>query len=265
MSNSLPLRVYNGTEWVNIGVQSGQVLYQNEEPSSPQTGSIWIDSDDETAVLNDQDFLTINSASAIYAPSASPTFSGQVNLPATTNYDGNLLSATLGGKLDTSSYKAGMELITSQSFSAVSSVSINDCFSATYQNYRLIFNGSVSGDVIMQARLRVAGSDNSTANSYVSQDLQAYSTTVAAFRTTSNIIQLFTANVNQRTIGIVDIGNPFSATATAFFGVSNYPFDQASISLVGATHNQTVSYDGLTISPAAGTTTGTIRIYGYRD
>jgi hypothetical protein len=100
MSNTLPLRVYNGNEWVNIGVQSGQVLYQNEQPSSPQTGSIWIDSDDETAVLNDQDFLTINSASAIYAPSASPTFSGQVNLPATTNYDGNLLSATLGSKLD---------------------------------------------------------------------------------------------------------------------------------------------------------------------
>jgi len=100
MSNTLPLRVYNGNEWVNIGVQSGQVLYQNEEPSSPQTGSIWIDSDDETSVLNGNDFLTINSASAIYAPSASPTFSGQVNLPATTNYDGNLLSATLGSKLD---------------------------------------------------------------------------------------------------------------------------------------------------------------------
>jgi hypothetical protein len=99
MSNSLPMRVWSGTEWVNIGVQSGQVLYQNEEPSSPQTGSIWIDSDSETAVLNDQDFLTINSASAIYAPSASPTFSGQVNLPATTNYDGSLLSATLGSKL----------------------------------------------------------------------------------------------------------------------------------------------------------------------
>jgi len=97
--SSLPLRVYDGEKWVNIGVQSGQVLYQNEEPSSPQTGSIWIDSDSETAVLNDQDFLTINSASAIYAPSASPTFSGQVNLPATTNYDGTQLSTTLGSKL----------------------------------------------------------------------------------------------------------------------------------------------------------------------
>jgi hypothetical protein len=100
MSEALPLKIWDGEKWVNIGVQSGQVLYQNEEPSSPQTGSIWIDSDDETSVLNDQDFLTINSASAIYAPSASPTFSGQVNLPATTNYDGNLLSATLGSKLD---------------------------------------------------------------------------------------------------------------------------------------------------------------------
>jgi hypothetical protein len=56
--SSLPLRVYDGNEWVNIGVQSGQVLYQNEEPSSPQTGSIWIDSDGETSVLTSNDFAT---------------------------------------------------------------------------------------------------------------------------------------------------------------------------------------------------------------
>jgi len=56
--SSLPLRVYDGEKWVNIGVQSGQVLYQNEEPSSPQTGSIWIDSDDETSVPNTDIFAT---------------------------------------------------------------------------------------------------------------------------------------------------------------------------------------------------------------
>jgi len=73
MSNTLPLRVYNGNEWVNIGVQSGQVLYQNEEPSSPQTGSIWIDSDDETSVLNGNDFLTLSTASATYLTQSSAT------------------------------------------------------------------------------------------------------------------------------------------------------------------------------------------------
>jgi hypothetical protein len=56
--SSLPLRVYDGEKWVNIGVQSGQVLYQNEEPSSPQTGSIWIDSDSETAVPDSSIFAT---------------------------------------------------------------------------------------------------------------------------------------------------------------------------------------------------------------
>jgi hypothetical protein len=85
MSNSLPLRVYNGTEWVNIGVQSGQVLYQNEQPASPQTGSIWIDSDDETSVLDTNDFLTINSASTTYLTqtSASATYLTQTSASAT--------------------------------------------------------------------------------------------------------------------------------------------------------------------------------------
>jgi len=58
MSNALPMKVWTGNEWVNIGVQSGQVLYQNEEPSSPQTGSIWIDSDGETAVPDSDIFAT---------------------------------------------------------------------------------------------------------------------------------------------------------------------------------------------------------------
>jgi len=51
-------------------------------------------------VQNDLDaYLTQSSASTTYAPSASPTFTGTVALPLTTNYDGTQLSTTLGSKL----------------------------------------------------------------------------------------------------------------------------------------------------------------------
>jgi microcystin-dependent protein len=46
-------------------------------------------------------YLTQTGASATYAPSASPTFTGTVALPLTTNYDGTQLSTSLASKLDT--------------------------------------------------------------------------------------------------------------------------------------------------------------------
>lgn len=64
---AVPIKVWSGAEWLDIGVQGGTVLYQNEQPASPETGMIWIDADSETSVLNDEDYLTISTASATYA------------------------------------------------------------------------------------------------------------------------------------------------------------------------------------------------------
>lgn len=64
---SLPLRVWSGSEWIDIGVQGGTVLYQNEQPASPETGMIWIDADSETSVVDADTFLTLSTASATYA------------------------------------------------------------------------------------------------------------------------------------------------------------------------------------------------------
>ena len=64
---SLPLRVWSGSEWIDIGVQGGTVLYQNEQPASPETGMIWIDADSETSVVDADTFLTQSTASATYA------------------------------------------------------------------------------------------------------------------------------------------------------------------------------------------------------
>lgn len=64
---SLPLRVWNGSEWVNIGVQGGTVLYQNEQPASPQTGMIWIDADSETSVVSTDNFVSPGQLSEVEA------------------------------------------------------------------------------------------------------------------------------------------------------------------------------------------------------
>ena len=54
---ALPLRVWNGTEWVEIGSGLGQVYYQNNQPSSGSTGDLWVDSDGTASSLDPADFI----------------------------------------------------------------------------------------------------------------------------------------------------------------------------------------------------------------
>jgi hypothetical protein len=305
--SSLPLRVYDGEKWVNIGVQSGQVLYQNEEPSSPQTGSIWIDADSETAVLNDQDFLTINSASAIYAPSASPTFSGQVNLPATTNYDGNLLSATLGSKLATTvttkgdlitygtaparlgvgtngqvltadsgqtlgvkwaDAAGGLTLITSESFSAVSSVSVNGCFTSTYDNYQVIVTAVGSSATVVAFNYRVrASSTDLTANEYI---YAGTNVTNAAGPNRDYLAAtssgLFGVIANYQSLASITMAYPQDAKNTVMHSqYSGAGTSSAQYGVFQGLVTNTNAYDGITIYPASGTISGELRIYGLKD
>ncbi len=61
------------------------------------------------------------------------------------------------------SLSSGLVLLNTTSFSAVSSQSVNDVFSATYENYFLLVRTTASSDNI-NIRMRVSGSDDSTSN-----------------------------------------------------------------------------------------------------
>lgn len=66
----LPLRVWNGSSWVDVGSGSGQVYYSNTQPASGSTGDLWVDSDGTGSTLDPAEFLTISSASVTYATKA---------------------------------------------------------------------------------------------------------------------------------------------------------------------------------------------------
>jgi len=93
------------------------------------------------------------------APSASPTFTGTVGLPLTTNYDGTQLSTTLGSKLDFTKYPAIITPGTSVSGGATYTVNLT-----AVNNLLIHFEGlSSSGpDAFMSLRL-----NGDSANSYV--------------------------------------------------------------------------------------------------
>jgi hypothetical protein len=149
------------------------------------------------------------------------------------------------------------------SFSAASTVSLNDVFSTTYQNYKVLFTGTASTNIDIQLRLRVSGADNSTASSYVGQYIQGNSTTVTASRGTSTNIVLGIFSDVQRSSLETNIFYPFTATPTNFTSFSSSGESSGLSRYIVGTHNQSTSYTGFTLLTSTGTITGEISVYGY--
>ena len=75
-------RVWSGTEWVNvsspIASPNAVAVYQPTAPSSPVTGQIWVDSDDNASYVWNGSSWGASPNLSLYAPIASPTFTGTV-------------------------------------------------------------------------------------------------------------------------------------------------------------------------------------------
>ena len=156
----------------------------------------------------------------------------------------------------------GLVHINTTTFSAVSSVSLNEIFSSAYQNYQIILTGQGSVYASTNFRLRVAGTDNSTASSYLIQRLAASGTTVSALEATNTYAEFAELQTNP-TAAVMNIFNPAVATPTN--AMTQTIVYQRPILIYGATHTQSVAYDGITIYTLSGTITGTIRVYGYKN
>jgi hypothetical protein len=175
-----------------------------------------------------------------------------------------------GLALPTDTFVSGMVLVNKTDFSAASSVSINNCFSATYENYRIITNVTAagSGDVDIYFRLRASGTDN-TANIYSYQQVYATSTTVAgdAAVTTFWRPNSTSANYPNFTMGILDLFAPQINRITGALNVRSFTTNAGGSYIVNErlVHNTSASFDGFTISTNTSNATGTVRVYGLRN
>ena len=163
---------------------------------------------------------------------------------------------------------AGMDLVNKTDFSAVSSVSLNNVFSSTYDWYKIVAEMSFSTASTALLRYRTAGADNSSA-SYNTQRVVGYSTSsVISSRQLSGTSIIFSDGAT----GVVspvwfDVYSPFRSSITN--GLSMYSFSPSSatpeISVWGSAFAGTTSFDGFSLIAFSGTISGTIRVYGYRN
>ena len=160
---------------------------------------------------------------------------------------------------------AGMGLvhINTTAFSAVSSVSVNDCFTSTFDVYLIVVTGiSSPAATAANIRMRVGGSD-ATGASYSRERLlgsgatASSSTDASATSLTAGVIFDTLSGINQ-----IQISNPAITTNTSFLITGGRT---GSASITGGVHALATAYDGFSLIPASGTITGSVRVYGYNN
>lgn len=185
---------------------------------------------------------------------------------------GNSASVTLpttNGVLATESFAntaGGLVYITGQSFNAVSSLSVNNCFNSNYDNYRIVLRCTSSSSFEINMRMRLSGTDNTTANCAY-QDLNISGTTATAARYSSLTSMFIAALSTSYNVLSMDLFDPAAAIPTTYHVIEARQANSSSPEtrfLTGG-HNVSTAYDGFSLIISSGTITGTLRIYGYRN
>ena len=157
---------------------------------------------------------------------------------------------------------SGLNLVTTATISAATSISVNNCFTSTYANYLIIVDvpttTGTAGYVTL--RLRVSGTDTTTG--YTVQNLTAVNTTVSGARGT--VWEPFYAYpTDPGFAGTIELYRPNMAEKTFFKCVTGYGSDEE-IFLRYGQQSASTQFDGFTLT-GTGTLTGTIRVYGYQN
>ena len=172
-------------------------------------------------------------------------------------------AVTFGGSV----IGSGLDLITTQSFSAASTVSVNNCFTSTYENYRIMFSNvsANTGSPGLFFRFRVSGSDDSS-SVYSSQYTSISGTTVSTSRGLLSYANVGDAYTDPMCM-TMDIFNPYLIRQTMVVSNNaiNVTSGTVSIRYSNFLFSSTTIFDGFTFYPQSNTISGTIRVYGYKN
>jgi hypothetical protein len=141
------------------------------------------------------------------------------------------------------------------------SVTVNNAFSADYQNYRIVIeNTTTNGTASHQMQL-----NGQTTLYYNAGNYFAWAGAFTNFNPAAAAVWTLSANVatNFYTHAVIELMNPQKATVTSGYVVSQSGNGGYNAQLL---NSNTISSTGFTISKVGDTMTGgTIRVYGYRD
>jgi hypothetical protein len=169
--------------------------------------------------------------------------------------------------LPSDSLQPGLVHLHTESFSAQSSVSIDDVFSATYDNYWVTWvvdEAAVSVARGLRFRFRASGADDTTSQYRMYRDEINSSGTVTNNTYLQSVLYAggTGASGGSGFMCNFDIGSPFKTERSYLNAAYTSPGVGGVASL---TMNTNTSYDGFTVFLTAETMTGSVSVYGYRN
>jgi hypothetical protein len=160
----------------------------------------------------------------------------------------------------------GLTFLNRTTFTGAGSISINNVFSAAYDDYRILMHiTATSGAGAIGLRLRASGVDNTSAN-YYNNRFYAFGNTSASEGAGAETSFGATLERSAGTsAGAYDFFTPFATGITSMVGLNHFLYGTAQhSSFKSGQTTVTTSYDGFTLFPNSGTITGNIEVYGYR-
>ena len=157
---------------------------------------------------------------------------------------------------------SGLVLISSTTIgTTVSSVTVSNAFSATYDNYRIVVSGG-SSSAVCTLRLTLGA----TATGYHAGIWDvSYAGLTGATGQNNTAFWLF-GTASNTLVATGDILQPFLSDQTSFSSMTSTPSTGEFMRIAAGFLNDTTSYTAFTITPSTGTLTGgTIRVYGYAN
>jgi hypothetical protein len=173
---------------------------------------------------------------------------------------------------DTNTYlnNGGLVYITQATNSGTTSLSINNCFTSTYQNYRIIINQTaMSGNDSILLRMRVGGTDDSTANYQYAANVStsAGGSSVMAGANQTTVLLGYVGSSSPTAGSSIDIFSPQVSTRT-WATTLRYEFDSVTYNGRSGSFvkDQVTSFDGFSLIAGGGKTfSSTVYVYGYRN
>lgn len=151
--------------------------------------------------------------------------------------------------------------------SAVSTLSINECFTSQYENYLVLIDMTLSSAAAIGGWMRANGTDDKSAN-YATAYLSGQGgTTVSANGSVNGTNLSWVAGSGQDIAVEIKFFSPATnrntrtssqSTVTAYGQIPAVGIDTTR-------HALNTSFDGFTIFTTGGTMSGTVRIYGYNN
>jgi hypothetical protein len=242
------------------GGTTGQVL---AKASGTDLDFSWVAQDDSNAIQN----AIVDAKGDLISATAADT---PARLAVGSNNQVLMADSSTATGLKWAAVPGGLNLVTTQTFSAVTSVSVNSCFSSTYENYMIVVQAHNTATAnFIRMRMRASGTD-STSGYYCSFQQTNWVTAGTGNDYANNdnnwrarIGHLDNSSTNQSAINMT-LFSPFAAKNTAY---SNVYMDVRTVGASGFTggiHNVASSYDGFTLLCDTAMT-GTVRVYGLAN